>query len=239
MNFLGFNNHEEQPRQPASNGPLVWIDCEMTGLDPDKEEILEIHCIVTTGDLEPLDREGWGVVVHQSAERLAQMDEWCTRTHGNTGLTQAVLESTTTPEEAAAGLLAYVQQYVPEKRKGLLAGNSVHADKAFLAKGPYARVMEHLHYRIIDVSSIKEAAMRWCPSDVVMNVPRKTGTHRGREDILESIEEARYYRDTIFGRTWGDAGRPGVAGGGGGQGDVQPTPASEKSADEAWANNLM
>lgn len=197
----------------------------MTGLDPDSEEILEIHCIVTTGDLQVLDADGWGVVVHHPESRLDRMGEWCTRTHAQTGLTAAVLASTTTAEEAAAGLLAYVQRLVPEPRKALLAGNSVHADKAFLAKGPYARVLEHLHYRILDVSSVKEAARRWCPPSVAAGVPAKTGTHRGREDILESIEEARYYREVIFGRTWRDT--------------PLETPASEKDADDAWADNLL
>ncbi|KAH7374865.1 oligoribonuclease [Plectosphaerella cucumerina] len=212
---------------PATdNAPLVWIDCEMTGLDPDQEEILEIHCIITTGDLQVLDPEGWGVVVHHPASRLDKMGEWCTRTHAQTGLTAAVLASTTTAEEAAAGLLEYVKRYIPAARKALLAGNSVHADRAFLAKGPYAAVLEHLHYRILDVSSIKEAAKRWCPPAVAAGVPVKTGTHRGREDILESIAEARYYQEAIFGLTWGDE-------------SVQETPASERDPDDAWANNLL
>ncbi|EGY21887.1 hypothetical protein VD0002_g4307 [Verticillium dahliae] len=213
------------PQQAASDGPLVWIDCEMTGLDPDTEEILEIHCIITTGNLEPLDGSGWGVVVHQPASRLDQMGEWCTDMHAKTGLTGAVLASTTTPQQAAEGLLAHIRKYVPTPKVGLLAGNTVHADRGFLAKQPYTPIVEHLHHRIVDVSSLKEAAKRWCPREIVEGAPVKTGTHRGREDIEESIAEARYYREVIFGATWSQ-GREALA--------AEPT-----SDDEQWANNLM
>ncbi|TPX17487.1 uncharacterized protein E0L32_003130 [Thyridium curvatum] len=170
----------------------------MTGLDPDKEEIIEIFCLITDGQLNLLDEAGWGAVVHQPAERMAQMDEWCTRTHAATGLTAAVAASTATPEQAAAGLLAYVRRHVPAARTALLAGNSVHADRAFLRRAPYARVLDHLHYRILDVSSLKEAARRWAPAEVVLRAPAKMGRHRAREDILESIAEARYYKEAIF-----------------------------------------
>lgn len=204
----------------------------MTGLDPEKEEILEIYCLITTGNLQLIDEEGWGVVVHHPKSRLDQMGEWCTRTHGATGLTDAVLSSTTTPEQAADGLLAYIKRHVPEPRTALLAGNSVYADRAFLAKGPYAAVLEYLHYRLLDVSAIKEAARRWCPPDVLWDAPPKKGVHRGRDDILESIEEARYYREAVFGLTWKgrEAGR---------REDDEETPALEKDAEEAWADNLL
>ncbi|ROT34777.1 exonuclease [Sodiomyces alkalinus F11] len=218
----------KQSQQAQSDGLLVWIDCEMTGLDPEKEEILEIHCLITTGDLELLDEEGWGTVIHHPKSRLDQMDEWCTRTHGTTGLTDAVLASTTTPQQAAEGLLAYIKRHVPEQRTALLAGNSVHADRAFLAKPPYAAVLEYLHYRLLDVSTIKEAVRRWCPPVVLLVAPWKKGVHRGREDILESIAEARYYRDAVFGLTWKGKDVEG-----------EETPASEKDAEEAWADNLL
>ncbi|KAB5580762.1 ribonuclease H-like domain-containing protein [Coniochaeta sp. 2T2.1] len=177
--------------------PLVWIDCEMTGLDSDTDEIIEIFCLITNGDLEVTHDEGWGTVVHQTQERMDAMDEWCRNTHGKTGLTKAVVESTMTAEQAAEDLLAYIQKHVTEPRTALLAGNSVHADKAFLSKGPYRKVLEFLHYRILDVSSIKEAAKRWAP-DVVAKAPAKKGLHEARLDILESIEEARYYREAFF-----------------------------------------
>ena len=125
------------------------------------------------------------------------MDEWCTRTHSKSGLTAAVIASEVTPEQAADKLLAYIQQYVPEKRVALLAGNSVHADRAFLRKGSYKKVVDHLHYRLLDVSSIKEAAARWCPH-IVKKAPSKKGLHQAKEDILESIREAKYYQAKVF-----------------------------------------
>lgn len=169
----------------------------MTGLDPDKEEIIEIYCLVTDAQLNLLEPQGWGTVIHQPQARMDQMDEWCTRTHGQSGLTAAVVASSVTPRQAAADLLAYVQRVVPRPRTALLAGNSVHADRSFLAKPPYCCVLEHLHYRILDVSAIKEAARRWCP-DVAVRAPKKKTLHQAREDILESIEEAKYYKEAIF-----------------------------------------
>lgn len=169
----------------------------MTGLDPDREEIIEIFCVITTGTLEVVDEAGWGVVVHQTKERMDQMDDWCTNTHEKSGLTAAVLSSQVTPEQAADGLLAYIKKHVPE-RGALLAGNSVHADRGFLRKEPYAKVVDYLHHRILDVSSLKEAAKRWCPEEVQRNAPAKQGLHQAKEDILESIAEARYYKQVIF-----------------------------------------
>lgn len=160
----------------------------MTGLDPDSDSIIEIYCLVTNGQLELLDESGWGTIVHQTGERMAMMDEWCTRVRkhpylslttpaspaelgswrrmltqvdGESGLTTAVIKSTVTPQQAAEGLLAYIKKHVPQRGVALLAGNSVHADQTFLKKEPYKRVLDHLHYRILDVSSIKEAARRW------------------------------------------------------------------------------
>jgi oligoribonuclease len=179
----------------------------MTGLDPDKEEIIEIYCLITNGELQLVDSQGWGTVVHQSAERMAKMDDWPTKTHGDNGLTAAVIASQVTPQEAADGLLAYIVKFIPNPSVALLAGNSVHADRAFLRKQPYDRVVAHLHYRILDVSSLKEAARRWCPRRVLDQVPRKKVLHQAREDILESIEEARYYKDAIFGLTYTDGER--------------------------------
>ena len=177
----------------------------MTGLDPDSDEIIEIFCIITTGALEVVDEAGWGAVVHQSRERMGMMDEWCTRTHAKSGLTAAVLASTTTAEQAAEGLLAYIRRHVPDRPgAALLAGNSVYADRAFLRKHPYRRVVDYLHHRILDVSSLKEAARRWCPPEVVARAPHKRGLHQAKEDILESIAEAKYYKDVIFSSASGD-----------------------------------
>ena len=169
----------------------------MTGLDPDTEEIIEIFCLITNGELDLLDDAGWGVVVHQTKARMDLMDEWCTKTHGNSGLTQAVLESQVIPEQAADELLAYIQRHVPERGIALLAGNSVHADRAFLRQEPYKKVIDHLHYRLLDVSSLKEAAVRWCPR-IAKKAPSKKGLHKAKDDILESIREANYFKDKVF-----------------------------------------
>jgi oligoribonuclease len=170
---------------------------KMTGLDPDTDEIIEIFCLITDGSLELVDEVGWGSVVHQSKERMDQMDDWCTRVHGNSGLTAAVIASTVTPESTAESLLAYIQKHVPQPKTALLAGNSVHADRAFLRKSPYKPVVDYLHHRILDVSALKEAARRWRP-DILAGAPAKKGLHQAKEDILESIEEARYYKEAIF-----------------------------------------
>lgn len=156
-----------------------------------------MFCLITNGNLELLEADGWGTIIHQPKDRMDQMDQWCTQTHGSSGLTAAVIESKVKPEQAADELLAYIQKYVPDARKALLAGNSVHADKSFLVKEPYRKVIEHLHYRILDVSTIKEAARRWCPQ-VASKAPQKRTLHTAKDDILESIEEARFYKQAIF-----------------------------------------
>ena len=170
----------------------------MTGLDPEKETIMSICCFVTDDQLTLKDKEGWEAIIHHDKEALDGMDEWCTKTHGRTGLTEACISSTTTHEQAATGLLDYIKQHVPQSRKGLLAGNSVHCDKAFLSRGPYKSVTDYLSYRILDVSSMKEAAKRWAPDEILLGIPSKRILHQAREDIMESIEEARYYRNKFF-----------------------------------------
>lgn len=172
----------------------------MTGLNVANDSIMSISCFITDAQLNLLDPKGWDAIIHHEKPTLDKMDEWCTNTHGASGLTAAAIASKTTPEEAADGLLEYVQRYVPKPRTALLAGNSVHCDKAFLDKDPYDRLMQHLHYRILDVSSVKEAARRWAPVELLQQVPAKKGLHQAREDILESIEEARFYRECIFRR---------------------------------------
>lgn len=170
----------------------------MTGLNPETDHIIEISCFVTDADLHLLDTTGFHSTVHQPKSVLDSMNEWCVRTHGQTGLTTAVLKSTVTPESAASSLLGYIQRYVPDRGVALLAGNSVHADRMFLAKQPYAPVLEWLHYRILDVSAIKEAARRWCRDEVLRDAPAKRGVHLARDDILESIREIAFYRGRIF-----------------------------------------
>ncbi|EEP82540.1 conserved hypothetical protein [Uncinocarpus reesii 1704] len=170
----------------------------MTGLDPETDHILQISCFLTDADLALLEPDGFHVTIHQPQHILSSMNPWCISTHGRSGLTAAVLASTTSPSEASEALLAYVQTYVPEPRTALLAGNSVHADRAFLAREPYKKVVDWLHYRILDVSSVKEAVRRWAGDETLRNAPAKKGAHLAKDDILESIEEMKFYRDRVF-----------------------------------------
>jgi oligoribonuclease len=186
--------------ESRSKHPLVWIDCEMTGLDLEKDTILSLACFITDADLNMLDDTGYEAIVHHTQEQLEGMGEWCTRQHGESGLTAACLASTTTAEQASQECLTYIKKYVSEPKKALLAGNTVHADKAFLRKEPWRPVVRYLHHRILDVSAIKEAAKRWSPVEVIKGSPGKKGLHEAKADILESIEEARYYKEKIFQR---------------------------------------
>lgn len=172
----------------------------MTGLDLEKDTILEIACFVTDHDLNLLDPNGYEVIIHHDKEVLDQMNEWCVKHHGESGLTAKAIASSVTAEQAADDLLRYIQAHVPQKGIARLAGNSVHADKDFLRKQPYTKVLDHLHYRILDVSSHKEAARSWASEEVLKAVPAKKKLHTAQADILESIEEAKYYRDTFFRR---------------------------------------
>lgn len=189
--------HIDMP-ESRSTEPLVWIDCEMTGLNLEKDTIMSLACFVTDHNLKILDSKGYEAIIAHSQGQMDAMGEWCRDHHGASGLTQACLKSTMTAETAAAQLLQYVQRFVPDRRRALLAGNTVHADKAFLQKEPYTKVVRHLHHRIFDVSSIKEAARRWAPDDILKASPQKAGKHEAKADILESIEEARYYREKFF-----------------------------------------
>ena len=173
---------------------MVWMDLEMTGLDPERERIIEIAALITDSELE-IVAEGPNLVVHQSDELLAAMDEWNTKHHGDSGLTQRVRESTLDEETAAQALLEFMQQHVPE-RSAPLAGNSVHQDRRFLRRY-MPEVDDYLHYRIIDVSTIKELGRRW-HADAYAAAPKKETRHRALEDIKESIQELRYWRSSIF-----------------------------------------
>jgi len=184
--------------ESRSTEPLVWIDCEMTGLDVENDTIMSLACFITDHNLTIIDEKGYEAIIHHTQDQLDRMGEWCTRHHGDSGLTQACLYATTTASQAAEGLLAYIQEYAPDRRRALLAGNTVHADKAFLSKEPWTKVMRHLHHRILDVSAIKEGARRWASDDVLKRSPQKAGKHEAKADILESIEEARYWREVLF-----------------------------------------
>lgn len=170
----------------------------MTGLNVENDAIISISCFITDSQINLYDTQGFHTIIHHEQNTLDSMDEWCIRTHGVSGLTAASLACNTTALQAADGLLKYIQEFVPEQHTAILAGNSVHMDKEFLRKAPYKRVIDYLHYRILDVSTLKEAARRWAPQEILARVPPKKGLHQAREDIIESIEEARFYRNAFF-----------------------------------------
>jgi oligoribonuclease len=173
---------------------LVWIDCEMTGLDLDADALIEVAALVTDFDLNVLG-EGVDVVVKPPAGALEQMEEIVRRMHTDSQLL-AELDSGMTLEEAEILVLDHVKTHVPEPGKAPLAGNTVGTDRMFLSRD-MSKLESYLHYRIVDVSSIKELARRWYPK-VYFAAPKKTGNHRALADIRESIEELRYYRATVF-----------------------------------------
>ncbi len=175
--------------------PLVWIDLEMTGLAVERDVIVEIACVVTDADLNPLD-DGLQIVVHQDEATLQVMDDFVRRMHAKSGLLAEIPTSSTDLAAAEAATLAYVRGHVPAPGVSPLCGNSIGMDRRFLAR--YMPELDaYLHYRTIDVSSIKELCRRWYPS-VYRKRPAKSEQHRALDDIRESIEELRYYRDHLF-----------------------------------------
>ena len=178
----------------ANEGRLVWIDCEMTGLDLSRDALVEIAVVVTDADLNVLG-EGVDVVIRPSDESLTQMAPVVVEMHQVSGLLDAIPAGTTLGD-AEARVLAYVREHVPEARKAPLAGSSVYTDRGFIARDLPA-LDAHLHYRLVDVSTVKELARRWYPR-TYYNAPAKHGGHRALADILDSITELRYYRDAIF-----------------------------------------
>ncbi|WP_199423943.1 oligoribonuclease [Actinotalea solisilvae] len=178
----------------APNDRIVWIDCEMTGLDLGRDALIEVAAVVTDSELTILG-EGVDVVVTPPAEALEQMEPFVRDMHTTSGLLDA-LPGGVTLAEAEQQVLDYIRTWVPEARRAPLAGNSVGTDKTFLDRD-MPGLVEHLHYRIIDVSSIKELARRWYPR-IYFASPEKTGGHRALADILESIDELRYYRAAML-----------------------------------------
>lgn len=174
---------------------LVWMDLEMTGLDPERHVIVEIATVVTDDELE-IVAEGPDLVVHQPPEALALMDEVVVDMHTSSGLLAAIGTSTVTLEEAGAQTLEFIKQHVPEARTIPLCGNSIGTDRRFLARY-LPDIEEYLHYRSVDVSTIKELARRWYPESLAA-VPRKAAAHRALDDIRESISELRWYRSRLF-----------------------------------------
>lgn len=178
----------------AVTDPLVWVDCEMTGLDLAKDELIEIGVIVTDFDLKPLD-SGIDLLIKPSQAALDNMNDFVHEMHTKSGLL-AELDQGLPIEEAARQVLEYVKRFVPEAGKAPLAGNSVGTDKTFLQK-QMPDFVDWLHYRIVDVSSIKELSARWYPK-VYGIAPEKFGNHRALGDIQDSINELRYYRAALF-----------------------------------------
>ncbi len=179
---------ETQPAKPS----LIWIDLEMSGLDPEKCAILEIACIVTDGELRE-QGEGIDIVIHQPDSVLASMDDWCTRHHGQSGLTEAVRNSMLSLRAAELRTLEYLKRFT-NKGQSPLAGSSVSHDRRFIDKY-MPDLSAWLHYRTIDVSTVKELVKRWY-SD--LELPAKKNTHRALDDIRESIDELRFYRAHAF-----------------------------------------
>lgn len=174
---------------------LVWMDLEMTGLDHTSDVIVEIATLITDDQLEII-AEGPDLVVHATDEQLAAMDPFVVDMHTRSGLLEQIKASTVTLEEAGAATLAFIKEHVPEERTVPLCGNSIGTDRRFL--DAYLPEIENwLHYRSIDVSSVKELVKRWYPA-VDTSRPRGHGSHRALDDIRESIREMVYYRDMVF-----------------------------------------
>jgi oligoribonuclease len=176
------------------NPNLVWIDCEMTGLDIEKDALVEIAVLVTDSQLNILG-EGIDLVIKTSQEKIDGMGEYVKKMHTDSGLINEIANGVTM-EHAEDQIMAYLNRYAPEAGKSPLAGNSVNFDRLFINRD-MPKVAAHLHYRTVDVSSIKELARRWYPK-VYFAAPKKDGNHRALGDIQDSIEELEYYRANIF-----------------------------------------
>jgi oligoribonuclease len=177
------------------NDRLVWIDCEMTGLDLGRDALIEIAALVTDGELNVLG-EGVDVVISCEESALENMPEVVRDMHAKSGLTEEVRSSTVTLSEAEQMVLTYLREHVPDPGTAPLAGNTIATDRSFLARD-MPELDKHLHYRMVDVSSVKELARRWFPR-VFYAKPEKGLAHRALADILESIRELDYYRRTLF-----------------------------------------
>ena len=174
---------------------IVWIDCEMTGLDPNRHVIVEIAALVTDAQLNILG-DGVDIVVHASETELAQMDSFVTEMHASSGLTDEIRRSTVDVNEAERMVLDYIRQWVPAERQAPLAGNSIASDRGFINRY-MPELDQFLHYRMIDVSSLKELARRWYPR-VYFGQPEKGMSHRALADIRESIRELEFYRRAML-----------------------------------------
>jgi len=175
------------------NNNLIWIDLEMTGLDPETDTIIEIATVVTDSDLNVI-AEGPEIIIHESKEKMDAMDEWCVKHHGESGLTERVINSKISCAQAEQETLAFLKKWT-EAGASPLCGNSIGQDRRFLVR--YMQELEaYFHYRNIDVSSIKELGRRWSPE--MTSGHKKLGTHQAMMDIKESISELQYYREHFF-----------------------------------------
>ncbi|MFC3022576.1 oligoribonuclease [Vibrio zhugei] len=179
---MSFNEHN-----------LIWIDLEMTGLDPEVHKIIEIATIVTDSELNIL-AEGPVLAIHQPEAELEKMDEWCTTTHTESGLVERIRQTTVTEEQAVAQTIAFLEQWVP-KGASPICGNSIGQDRRFLYKH-MPDLEQYFHYRYLDVSTIKELTRRWQPE--LLNGVTKKGSHLALDDIRDSIAELQYYRENVF-----------------------------------------
>lgn len=174
---------------------LVWMDLEMTGLDPQRHVIVEVATLVTDNDLNVI-AEGPDLVLSASAAQLSEMDDYVTSMHRRSGLLGEIALSSITLEQAGAETLAFIKQHSPEARSVPLCGNSIGTDRRFLARY-LPEIEEYLHYRSVDVSSIKELARRWYPN-ILRHAPTKRMGHRAMDDIRESVAELAFYRRALF-----------------------------------------
>lgn len=172
--------------------PLVWIDCEMTGLNVFEDHIIEICCIITDGNLNVIDEKGFESTIYYPKDVLDSMNEWCVNQHGKSGLTAKVLENPQCElSKIEEDLLKYIKQYV-EPSKGIMSGNSIHMDKFFMMR-EFPKIIDYLHYRLVDVSSIMEVGYRHNP-ELMKLFPKKQGNHTAKSDILESINQLKWYK---------------------------------------------
>lgn len=183
-------------RMDRSLKPIVWIDCEMTGLDHKNDQIIEVCCIITDGNLNVLDKDPSGnncyeSVIHCDKSVMDSMNEWCIEHHGASGLTEKVIKSEKSKEQVENELLEYIKKFIPDRNVGILAGNSIHMDRLFMLKD-FPKVIDHLFYRLIDVSTIMEVSRRHNPS-LASVVPKKETAHTAKKDILESIAQLEWY----------------------------------------------
>ncbi len=188
------NQRVFKAKMSENRSHIVWVDLEMSGLNIDTDHILEMACLITDQNLN-IVAEGPELIIHQSDQVLDRMDDWCKKHHGESGLTDSVRNSQISLQKAEELMVEFIQKNVPEKICPL-AGNSVHMDRIFLNKY-MKKFLDHLHYRIIDVSTIKELSSRWYPEEI-KKIPLKKFSHRALDDIKESIEELRFYRQNMF-----------------------------------------